>query len=224
MELNKRDFLKMTPLLGASAAVPALAAGETPALPTPSADLIDDRFESASGQHFGTQVIHHGEQTGYQITPISQDKAAPGYQRPGNLGNPTVAALLRKVMAMEGAGAAVAGLLLSGLQTWRLSSARAEVRELQDQAAQTAMLRALDDATIRDLQAANQRWADSLRAGETAAADAVARVEAERDRLARELNAERRRRAEIYKEDADARAWSDAAVPAAVARGLSGAD
>jgi len=109
MELNKRDFLKMTPLLGASAAVPALAAGETPALPAPSADLIDDRFESASGQHFGTQVIHHGEQTGYQITPISQDKAAPGYQRPGNLGNPTVAALLRKVMAMEGAGAAVAG-------------------------------------------------------------------------------------------------------------------
>ena len=45
----------------------------------------------------------------YQVTPISQDKAAPGYQRPGNLRNPTVAALLRKVMEMEGTEAAIGG-------------------------------------------------------------------------------------------------------------------
>ena len=51
-------------------------------------------------------MIHHGEQTGYHVTPISQDKSAPSYQRLGNLNNPT---LLRKVMKMEGTEAAAAG-------------------------------------------------------------------------------------------------------------------
>jgi cystathionine beta-lyase/cystathionine gamma-synthase len=71
--------------------------------------LLDEHFASASGRRFGSQVIHCGEQNGYQVTPISQDKCAPGYQRPGNLSNPTVAALLRKVMEMEGTEAAVGG-------------------------------------------------------------------------------------------------------------------
>lgn len=122
------------------------------------------------------------------------------------------------------AGLAAVALVTSGVLAWRLSDARADIREMQDEAARTAMLRQLDEATIRDLQAANQRWADSLRAGQTAAIEAVARVEAQRDKLAADLERERRRRAEIYKEDADARAWSDAAVPAAVTRSLSGAD
>ena len=65
--------------------------------------------KSASGRHFGSQVIHHGEQKGYQVTPISLDKASPCYQRPGNLKNPTVAALLQKVMEMDGTEAAAAG-------------------------------------------------------------------------------------------------------------------
>jgi cystathionine beta-lyase/cystathionine gamma-synthase len=110
-QLNKREFLKMTSLLGAGAAVPSLAAGYAtgPATIPPAADLVDEHFDSTSGWHFGSQVIHHGEQDGYQVTPISQDKCAPGYQRPGNLSNPTVAALLRKVMEMEGAEAAVGG-------------------------------------------------------------------------------------------------------------------
>ena len=55
-------------------------------------DLLDVNFASTSGRHFGSQVIHHGEQAGFQVTPISQDTAVPGYQRPGNLNNPTVAA------------------------------------------------------------------------------------------------------------------------------------
>ena len=114
-KINKREFIKTTAMLGAAAAVPtaSLAADEdttAPATIRPAADLVDEHFASTSGWHFGSQVIHHGEQDGYQVTPISQDKCAPaGYQRPGNLNNPTVAALLRKVMEMEGAEAAVGG-------------------------------------------------------------------------------------------------------------------
>ncbi len=94
----------VAPLAGAAApdAQPA-------AKPPPPADLLDEHFTSASGRRFSSQVIHVGEQKGYQVTPISQDKAAPGYQRPGNLSNPTVGALLRKVMEMEGTQAAVGG-------------------------------------------------------------------------------------------------------------------
>jgi len=70
-------------------------------------DLLDSNYASKSGRHFGSQVIHFGEQQGYQVTPISQDKATPGYQRPGNMANPTVSALLKKVMEMEGTEDAV---------------------------------------------------------------------------------------------------------------------
>lgn len=116
-QLTKREFLKITSLLGAGAAVPAITAAPAVesedatarATITPRTDLVDEHFTSNSGRHFGSQLIHHGEQPGYQVTPISQDKAAPGYQRPGNLRNPTVAALLRKVMEMEGTEAAVGG-------------------------------------------------------------------------------------------------------------------
>ena len=100
-------------MLGAAAVTPILAADESEAPAQEAAnsptDLIDDNFESASGRSFGSQVIHHGEQDGFQVTPISQDKCAPGYQRPGNLRNPTVRALLKKVMEMEGAEAAIGG-------------------------------------------------------------------------------------------------------------------
>ena len=108
-KLSKREFLKMTALFGAGAVAPTLADASTPASIPPSADLLDEHYTSASGRHFGSQIIHHGEQDGYQVTPISQDKAAPGYQRPGNLNNPTVAVLLHKMMEMEGTKTAVGG-------------------------------------------------------------------------------------------------------------------
>lgn len=109
--LNKREFLKVTSLLGAGAAVPVIAAGDlaTPHADPPAGSLLDANFTSNSGRRFGSQVIHHGEQNGFQVTPISQDKAAPGYQRPGNLNNPTVTPLLRKIMEMEGSEAAAGG-------------------------------------------------------------------------------------------------------------------
>lgn len=115
--LNKREFLKVTSILGAGAAVPGIASGETPPPPAipPVGSLLDANFRSDSGRKFGSQIIHHGEQAGFQITPISQDKAAPGYQRPGNLNNPTVAPLLRKVMEMEGTEAAAGGACGMGI-------------------------------------------------------------------------------------------------------------
>ena len=109
--MNKREFLKATTLLGAGAAVPGIAAGDTatpPAVP-PLGNLLDANFTSDSGRRFGSQAIHHGEQKGFQVTPISQDKAVPGYQRPGNLNNPTVAPLLGKIMELEGTPAAAGG-------------------------------------------------------------------------------------------------------------------
>jgi methionine-gamma-lyase len=107
--ITRRNMLRG---LGVAAAAPAAAAtmGAAEEAPAPPPDdLLDEQFTSASGRHFGSQIIHTGEQKGYQVTPISQDKATPGYQRPGNLNNPTVAALLRKVMEMEGTEAAVGG-------------------------------------------------------------------------------------------------------------------
>ena len=109
--ITKREFLKRAALLGAGTVVPVVAAEDAsaPKIIPPTTDLVDQRFESTSGRHFASQVIHHGEEDGYQVTPISQDKASPGYQRPGNLRNPTTASLLRKILEMEGTEAAVGG-------------------------------------------------------------------------------------------------------------------
>lgn len=121
-------------------------------------------------------------------------------------------------------GLCAALALAAGLQTWRLHSAQAEVDRLQSEAATFAGLRALDSAALTALREANAKLADAVRADETAAAAAVTRLQAERDRLAADLERERKRRADIYRSDTDAKTWADAAVPAAVARSLSGAD
>jgi methionine-gamma-lyase len=112
--LSRRDMLAG---LGGSAAmlsITQLAGAEAPAKSANTAteaksggDLLDDRYKSKSGNQFGSQVIHHGEMAGYNVTPISQDKASPNYQRPGNMSNPTVAPLLKKMMEAEGTQSAV---------------------------------------------------------------------------------------------------------------------
>ena len=110
-KISKRTFLKGAPVLGITAGGPILAGAATHSEKPLSKQeaLLDPHYHSDSGWQFGSQAIHHGEQEGYQVTPISQDKCAPGYQRPGNLKNPTVAALLRKVMEIEGTQASVGG-------------------------------------------------------------------------------------------------------------------
>jgi hypothetical protein len=121
-------------------------------------------------------------------------------------------------------GLCAALALAAGLQTWKLSEARGDVKRLQDQAATFDGLRALDSAALTALREANAKLADAVRADETEAAAAVTRLQAERDRLAADLERERKRRADIYRSNPDAKTWADAAVPAAVARSLSGAD
>lgn len=118
--MNEEPQVSRRALLGSSitAATAGLMASGAAAEPATEAvpeeaaqpgSMLDEHYESRSGRDFSSQVIHHGEADGYQVTPISQDKATPGYQRPGNLKNPTVAALLRKMMEMEGTEAAVGG-------------------------------------------------------------------------------------------------------------------
>jgi len=113
-QLNKREFLKSATLLGTAAATVESATAEnlsrtTSASKSQTANLVDEHFKSKTKRRFGSQVIHHGEQAGFQVTPISQDKAAPSYQRPGNFRNPTVAALLRKMLEIEGTEDAIGG-------------------------------------------------------------------------------------------------------------------
>jgi len=52
------------------------AAGDAPTVPPAAnaesdADLADDHFVPDSGRHFGSQVVHCGEMSGYNVTPIS---------------------------------------------------------------------------------------------------------------------------------------------------------
>ena len=110
-KISKREFFKIGSTIGVGASLPAASSGNEKIAEEVSFsnDLLDENFHSPSGRHFGTQVIHHGEEPGYQVTPISQDKASPQYQRPGNMANPTVAAILRKVIEAEGAEDAVGG-------------------------------------------------------------------------------------------------------------------
>ena len=121
-------------------------------------------------------------------------------------------------------GLCAALALAAGVQTWRLADARGAVERLQSEASTFAGLRALDSAALTALREANAKLADAVRADETEAAAAVTRLQAERDRLAADLERERKRRADIYQGDADERAWSGTAVPAAVTRSLLGAD
>lgn len=121
--------------------------------------------------------------------------------------------------------AAVAAVALSvaGVQSWRLQNARADVAEAE---AATAVVRAENAAlrgaaasaaiTIRNLRDANAELADAARADIAEAERAAAAVERERDRLRGELQAERVRRADIYRENEDAKRWAETLVPAAV--------
>jgi methionine-gamma-lyase len=114
--LGRREILVGIGAAAAGLHMAQAATAQEPAAPAkaaeaakPGVDIMDDNYESKSGNKFGSQVIHHGEMAGYNVTPISQDKASPCYQRPGNMKNPTVAPLLKKMMEIEGAELAVGG-------------------------------------------------------------------------------------------------------------------
>lgn len=129
--------------------------------------------------------------------------------------------------------AAVAAVALSvaGVQSWRLQNARADVAEAE---AATAVVRAENAAlrgaaasaaiTIRNLRDANAELADAARADIAEAERAAAAVERERDRLRGELQAERVRRADIYRENEDAKRWASSMVPPAIVARLLRSD
>ena len=93
--LSRREILMGVGIAAVGLPVAQVATAGTDVPPSNSTvnaasaeDLVDDRFASDSGRHFGSQVIHHGEMKGFNVTPISQDKASPRYQRPGNMIRP----------------------------------------------------------------------------------------------------------------------------------------
>lgn len=111
---NRREILVGLGTVAAGLPMAQMATAAADASPVNSiataesgVDLVDDHFVSDSGRHFGSQVIHYGEMSGFNVTPISQDKASPCYQRPGNMSNPTVAPLLQKMMEIEGTERAI---------------------------------------------------------------------------------------------------------------------
>lgn len=132
-------------------------------------------------------------------------------------------ALLGGIRATVFAAVAAVALAACGVQTWRLHGARADVAQAE---AATANLRAENAAlrgaaasaaiTIRNLRDANAELADAARADIAEAERAAAAVGRERDRLRGELQAERVRRADIYRENEDAKRWAETLVPAAV--------
>ena len=134
-----------------------------------------------------------------------------------------VASALGGIRATVFAAVAAAALAFAGVQSWRLRTARADVADAN---AATAAVRAENAAlrgaaasaaiTIRNLRDANAELADAARADIAEAERAAAAVERERDRLRGELQAERVRRAEIYRENEDAKRWAETLVPVAV--------
>lgn len=74
--------------------------------------------------------------------------------------------------------------------------------------------------SIEQLVKANEAWAKAAAEQEQQAADAVAAITAERDRLSAELERRRKDRQEIYAHDQDAADWARRPVPDAVVRSL----
>lgn len=98
-------------------------------------------------------------------------------------------------------------------------------RDAEVALAQSSLVMAQDanegmQAAIARLQEVNRELAQGRLADREAAQDAVARIEKERDRLARSLAAARRDREMLYERDEYARAWGAARVPDAVLDGL----
>lgn len=103
------------------------------------------------------------------------------------------------------------------VQSYRLSQRTDQRDGLQAQVTTCAQANASNVDTISTLQHSNDAWAGLAADRQRKAADAVAAVARERDALAAELDAQRRARGELYRENADAAAWSRVAVPAGVA-------
>ncbi|THD06120.1 hypothetical protein [Rhodanobacter lindaniclasticus] len=117
----------------------------------------------------------------------------------------------------------LAALLAIGIQQWRVSHYKARVESLQSVANTLHEANVANQATIKALQAANDKWARESAANlanakiYTDAAMAFAKKQqAEADAAKAKLRA-------IYERQPDAKAWADARVPDSVVRVLTSA-
>ena len=113
-------------------------------------------------------------------------------------------------------GVAVVLALVSGVQTWRISSLQESLRETGERVAELNLLRRADAGVIAELVEANEQLAAAARVDNERAARVVAELRAERQALSATLERERRARAEVYRGDDYAREWAAAAVPGGI--------
>lgn len=128
-----------------------------------------------------------------------------------------VIALLGGVRAAVFAAIALAMLVVSGVQTWRVDAKAGRIALLEAQALNWEQANRDNLQAIADLRKANQAWAGVADARKKQAAKAVETVAAERDALAAELQKRRHDRGIIYRENPDAAAWGRMPVPSRIA-------
>lgn len=115
--------------------------------------------------------------------------------------------------------ASVALLLLAafGVQSCRLDRSATSLAKLQADSVLWQQANRDNVKAIGELKAANDAWAKAAAEVQERSADAVAAVQAERNRLAGELADLRRERGTIYAIDPDAAAWGRTRVPVRIA-------
>lgn len=108
----------------------------------------------------------------------------------------------------------------TSVQSCRLDRAKARADEWARVADAFQQTNAINVDTIGRLEQANEAWAGIAEQTQRKADQSVAAAEAERDRLAREIDERRQARETIYATDPDAAAWGRARVPARIASQL----
>lgn len=112
---------------------------------------------------------------------------------------------LIKTYALQGLGLALLlSLAFGGIQSWRLSSAKAEVKFQELQIADLQDANESNQVVIKHLRSANGEWATKCKADEAAAAKSIRELEALKGDLQFELAEAKGKRQVIYKESKDA--------------------
>ena len=128
-----------------------------------------------------------------------------------------VVTILGGTRAAVFAGVAAGLLLVSGVQTVRLSVSASKLEAAESRESLWKQANTGNVDAIKKLREANKGWSSLADQRAAGAAAAVKRVEAERDTLATELEQARRARRKTYETDKPAAAWGRTVVPAASA-------
>lgn len=125
--------------------------------------------------------------------------------------------LLGGVRATVFAGIALILLGAFGVQSWRLNTRTGERDKLHADSVLWQQANRDNMKAIGELRTANDAWANAAEQVKGRSVQAIAAVDAERNRLQGELADLRRERGTIYATDPDAAAWGRARVPARIA-------